>query len=54
MWSYGLVDDEFDVDDVKLGLLKAMDVLIDGEDGDGGVVYDSDIDGIDVHLCTND
>ena len=37
MWSYGLVDDRFDGDDVTLALLKAMGVLIDGEDDDGGV-----------------
>ena len=50
MWSYGLVDDKFNDDGVKLELLKAMGVLIDGEDGDGGVAYGSDVYGIDGYL----
>ena len=37
MWSYGLVDDRFDYDDVMHEQFKAKGVLIGGEDDDGVV-----------------
>ena len=49
-WSYELVDNKFGDDGVELELLKAMGLLIDGEDGDGGVAYGLNIYGLDDSL----